>query len=84
MEITVSEDGRAHPHFHVLLWVREKEYFGTDLYIEHAEWESMWKPCLRIEEDYKPQVQIERLRSFREGTKLRCQGLGFCNAPGWW
>ena len=26
-QITVSEDGRAHPHFRVLLWVREKEYF---------------------------------------------------------
>ena len=26
-QITVSEDGRAHPHFRGLLWVREKEYF---------------------------------------------------------
>jgi plasmid rolling circle replication initiator protein Rep len=67
MEMPAGEDGRVHPHFHVLLWVREQEYFGTDLYIEHAEWQGMWKQCSRI--DYTPQVRIERLRSFREGTK---------------
>jgi plasmid rolling circle replication initiator protein Rep len=80
MEITVSDDGRAHPHFHVLLWVREQEYFGSDLFIEHAEWQSMWKQCLRIEEDYKPQVRIERLRNFREGTKYVVKDTDFVKA----
>lgn len=73
----MSDDGRAHPHFHVLLWVREQEYFNTKLYIDHAEWQSMWKQCSRITEDYKPQVRIERLRSFREGTKYAVKDSDF-------
>jgi plasmid rolling circle replication initiator protein Rep len=48
MEMPTKGDGRVHPHFHCLLWVKERDYFETDLYIDHAEWQSMWRECSRI------------------------------------
>lgn len=43
MEVTRSEIGEAHPHYHVLLAVKPS-YFTTG-YIKHSEWVDMWNTC---------------------------------------
>lgn len=58
-EITRGEDGSAHPHFHVLLFVRPS-YFGKD-YTTHEQWREAWKAALRL--DYLPQVRVQKVRA---------------------
>ena len=61
----------------MLLWVRASEYFDTDLYIAHDEWQQTWKECRKITEDYKPQVHITRLRNLRESIKYSVKDSDF-------
>ena len=54
-----------HPHFHVILSVKEFEYFGQD-YLCHDDWVLLWQVCLGV--DYKPIVDIRRFRPSKAGT----------------
>lgn len=58
-EVTKSEDGKAHPHFHCLLLVKPS-YFGSS-YIKQDEWALMWQKALRS--DYKPVVDIRTVKA---------------------
>ena len=53
-EVTRSDQGLAHPHFHVLLMVNAN-YFGKN-YITQAAWAEMWRHGLKV--DYTPVVDI--------------------------
>lgn len=55
LEITRSQDGKAHPHFHILLAV-ESNYFVGRNYISTEKWAEMWKQSLRI--DYTPVCDV--------------------------
>lgn len=55
--------GQAHPHFHILLVVKES-YFKKSDYINKAEWTEMWKKALKV--DYTPVVDVRRIRSKNE------------------
>lgn len=55
LEITRAEDGKAHPHFHILLAV-ESNYFVGRNYISTEKWAEMWKESLRI--DYTPVCDV--------------------------
>jgi len=57
-EITKSENGYAHPHFHCLLLV-PASYFGKK-YISHDNWTELWAEALRV--DYRPSVRIQTLQ----------------------
>lgn len=57
-EVTRGKDGRAHPHFHVLLMV-PASYFGKG-YLSHAKWVELWRGASRI--DYSPVVDIRAVR----------------------
>lgn len=57
-EVTRAADGRAHPHFHVLLMV-PASYFGSG-YIKQAEWAQAWQGALRAE--YMPVVDVRAVR----------------------
>ncbi len=52
--------GQAHPHFHILLVVKEN-YFKKSDYINKSEWTEMWKKALRV--DYTPVVYVSRIKS---------------------
>lgn len=54
-EVTRSKDGTAHPHFHIILMVRNS-YFKKG-YISHAKWTELWKSCLKV--DYVPILNIK-------------------------
>ena len=57
LEVTKSQDGGAHPHFHCLLMV-SPSYFGLD-YINQKEWSELWQRAARL--DYKPQIYIRAI-----------------------
>lgn len=57
-EVTKSPDGKAHPHFHVLLVVKPS-YFGLE-YIKHSQWVKLWQESLKV--DYEPSVRIEAVK----------------------
>ena len=60
LEITVSANSgsmyMAHPHFHVLLFVRPS-YFSTG-YISQLKWQQMWQMAARL--DYPPVIDVRR------------------------
>lgn len=55
--------GQAHPHFHILLVVKEN-YFKKSDYINKSEWTEMWKKALGV--DYTPVVDVRRIKSKNE------------------
>lgn len=46
-----------HPHFHVLICVKDS-YFKTKDYIRHDKWQEIWRNCLNV--DYLPEINIKR------------------------
>jgi len=61
-EITRGADGSAHPHFHVLLFVRPS-YFAKD-YVSQAQWAKAWQKALKS--DYTPVVDVRRVKASAE------------------
>lgn len=53
-EITRSKTGKAHPHFHVLLFMKS-EYFNRG-YLSNKAWGELWQDCLGV--DYTPSVKL--------------------------
>lgn len=61
IEVTKSKTiGEAHPHFHILLFVKPS-YFSGPNYISQEGWRELWQSCLRV--DYLPMVNVKRVRS---------------------
>lgn len=59
LEVTRGADGSAHPHFHVLLFVRPG-YFSQG-YIKQAEWRQHWAACMRL--NYLPVVNVKTVKA---------------------
>jgi len=59
LEVTRSENGEAHPHFHVLMMV-PSGYFGRS-YIKTERWSELWQESLRV--DYLPVVDVRAVKS---------------------
>lgn len=55
--------GQAHPHFHILLIVKES-YFKKSDYLNKAQWTEMWRKSLGVE--YTPVVDVRRIKSKNE------------------
>ncbi len=64
LEVTRGADGSAHPHFHVLMFVKPS-YFGRD-YIKQSEWRHHWAACMRV--DYLPVVNIKTVKAKGDGS----------------
>lgn len=59
LEVTRSEDGLAHPHFHVLMMVPSSYFQGAN-YIKQEKWIEMWRKALRV--DYNPGAYIQAVK----------------------
>lgn len=58
LEVTRSNNGQAHPHFHVLMFVKPS-YFSHG-YIKQREWRHHWAACMRL--DYLPVVNVKTVK----------------------
>lgn len=90
LEVTVNNDrnsewyGSYHPHFHVLLAVDKKRYFGkhADLYFDQGDWVELWKRCAKL--DYDPVVDVrnvKKVRSFEEMSEVSAEKLDKIKSP---
>jgi len=52
-----------HPHFHVMLAVEPDYFKDPNKYIEHEEWQAMWKQSMRV--NYNPMVNIKIVRNIK-------------------
>lgn len=67
LEVTRSDIGEAHPHYHALLLVQPR-YF-SDKYLNFEQWALVWKQSLRV--DYLPVVHIKRVTRHRGQTWIK-------------
>jgi plasmid rolling circle replication initiator protein Rep len=58
LEVTRGADGSAHPHFHVLMFVKPG-YFSHG-YIKQPEWRHHWAACLKL--SYLPVVNVKTVK----------------------
>lgn len=58
LEVTRGADGSAHPHFHILMFV--KTTYFTKGYIKQADWRALWQSCLRA--SYLPVVNVKTVK----------------------
>jgi hypothetical protein len=58
LEVTRGADGSAHPHFHVLIFVKTT-YFNQG-YIRQTEWRHHWGACMRL--SYLPVVNVKTVK----------------------
>lgn len=66
-EVTKGRDSTAHPHFHVLLMVKES-YFQGKYYLSQEQWTELWRSCLQV--DYTPIVDVRAVRpNKKHGTE---------------
>lgn len=91
LEVTINNDvkdrewyGSYHPHFHVLLAVDKKDYFGKNgkLYLDQGGWVKLWQRCAKL--DYEPVVHVERvkrIKSFKEMTEVASDRLEKIKSP---
>jgi plasmid rolling circle replication initiator protein Rep len=63
-EVTLSKDGSAHPHFHVMLFVKAG-YFGK-YYVKALRYRELWQKALRV--DYLPVVNIKTVKDPEKGV----------------
>ncbi len=65
-EVTRSENGYAHQHYHCLLMVKPG-YFNTG-YMKQPEWSVLWRDVMRL--DYDPLIDIRAVRAGTSPTAL--------------
>lgn len=63
-EVTRSDIGEAHPHFHVLLLV-PSYYFAGKHYIKQSRWVELWQEAAKL--NYAPSVDIRRVKTPESG-----------------
>jgi plasmid rolling circle replication initiator protein Rep len=64
-EVTRSESGEAHPHFHALLLV-PASYFSTG-YIKQETWRELWQSAMRL--DYLPVVNVKAVKPRKDAAE---------------
>lgn len=60
-EITTNENGTYHQHLHVLLFVKNVYFKGSENYLSQVDWTDLWQKALRS--SYKPIVNVEAVRA---------------------
>jgi plasmid rolling circle replication initiator protein Rep len=60
LEITVADDGKIHPHFHILIQVSPSYGKNKGYYISQEEFTALWQNSLKV--DYKPIVDVRVIR----------------------
>jgi len=59
VEVTKSDSGLTHPHFHCILIVPQ-DYFRGSKYLSQEKWTNLWKKSLKV--DYNPIVDIRKVK----------------------
>jgi plasmid rolling circle replication initiator protein Rep len=76
-EVTRSDAGEAHPHFHALLLV-PPSYFKKH-YIKQARWIELWQDAARL--NYTPSVDIRRVKTPESGLSEAIKAATYSVKP---
>lgn len=76
-EVTRSDTGEAHPHFHALLLV-PPGYFSK-FYIKHERWIELWQDAARL--NYTPSVDIRRVKTVVSGLEEAIKAATYSVKP---
>jgi len=74
-EVTLGQDGTAHPHYHVMLLVKPS-YFGKN-YITQSAWSMLWQDALDV--DYVPITHVKKIKG--DLTKGIIETLKYSTKP---
>ena len=77
-EVTRSDSGEAHPHFHALLLV-PPYYFAGKSYIKHEKWIELWQDAARL--NYTPSVDIRRVKTPEGGLSEAIKAATYSVKP---
>lgn len=61
LEVTISDDGSIHPHFHILIQVPKSYGKNSGYYLTQSQLTDIWQDCLNV--DYKPIIDIRNIKS---------------------
>jgi len=75
-EVTRSDIGEAHPHFHCIMLV--KPGYFSKYYIKHSEWIEMWQKVMRL--NYSPNLDI-RVIATKNIEKSICELIKYAIKP---
>ena len=83
-EVTYGQGGTAHPHYHVLLMVRNSWFKKS--YVSQASWLQAWKESARL--DYEPIVDVRKVKgdvraAAAETLKYAVKPQDAITNPGW-
>lgn len=76
-EVTRSDIGEAHPHFHALLLV-PPSYFGKS-YIKQTRWIELWQDAAKL--NYTPSVDIRRVKTPESGLSEAIKAATYSVKP---
>lgn len=78
-EVTRAKDGKAHPHYHVMMLVKPS-FFGKS-YIKQKQWAELWQKSLSA--DYEPMVHVKAIKTEQHGEieKAICETLKYTVKP---
>tara|TARA_Y100000385_G_C13036542_1_gene613268 strand:- start:291 stop:1316 length:1026 start_codon:yes stop_codon:yes gene_type:complete len=65
-EVTRSNAGEAHPHYHAVLMVKQEWFTGRG-YVKHEKWVDIWQKCLKA--NYRPSVHIKTVTDKKKKKK---------------
>lgn len=77
-EVTRSNNGEAHPHFHALLLV-PPYYFAGKSYIKQARWCELWQEAAKL--GYSPSVDIRRVKTPESGLSEAIKAATYSVKP---
>lgn len=69
-EVTRSADGKAHPHFHCIIAVKN-HYFTSRNYLKTEQWAELWQQSLRI--NYIPVVDVRKI--WQKGSEVESKAI---------
>jgi plasmid rolling circle replication initiator protein Rep len=65
LEITHNwANNEYHPHLHMIIAVDERYFTEYENYLNHGQWLSLWKSCMKL--DYDPWVRVNKVRRDKE------------------
>ena len=69
LEVTINDEGQAHPHFHIVIAVTHS-YFGGTNYLSQKKWTELWQKSLRTKEKRIVNVKAIKPKGSKDDTEL--------------
>ena len=69
LEVTINNQSKAHPHFHIIIAVTSS-YFSGNNYLSQKKWSELWQKSLRTEDKRIVNVKVIKPKNTGQDTDL--------------